>query len=95
MHVKGTVVVMIRAVSTSAKATRASRIRIPIEQYEAEVAAAKKEERPSKYFLEKDQDCEGLSLPDAVKARAAQKAEEREAVTVGPANVGNVADVLG
>lgn len=71
---KGTVVVQIRATSTSAKAAPTSRIRIAQAVYDAEINAATEEERPPKYLLEEDQDCEGMSIPDAVKARAAQAA---------------------
>lgn len=68
---KGTVVVQIRAASTSAKAAPTSRIRIAQAVYDAEIRAASEEERPPKYALEGDQDCEGMSIPDAVAAKAA------------------------
>jgi len=75
MQEPGTVVVQVKAASTSARAAPTSRIRIAEEVYDAEIALAKEEERPPKYLLEGDQDCEGPSTADAVKARDAQKAE--------------------
>lgn len=68
---KGTVVVLIKAASTSAKAAPTSRIRIAQAVYDAEINAATEEERPPKYSLEEDQDCEGMTIADAVAAKKA------------------------
>ena len=74
MEVAGTVLVTVKAASTSAKAAPTSRTRIPKTTYDRESNAAKEEGRDSIYTLESDQNCEGMSLPEAVKAKAAAAA---------------------
>lgn len=65
------VLVTVKSASTSENAAPTSRMSIPQQQYDVEVAAAKKEDRKCKYTLEEDQNCAGMSLVDAKKAKLA------------------------
>lgn len=65
------VLVTVKSASTSDNSAPTSRMSISQEQYDAEVAAATKEDRKCKYTLEEDQSCDGMSLADAKKAKLA------------------------
>jgi len=63
------ILVTVKAASSSDKAAPTSRMRISQEQYDEALAAAEEAGRPCKYTIEEDQDCEGMSLADAKKAK--------------------------